>query len=102
MSEKEPAHIFIRGEGGSIFKLDLPLHEGVEARLASGAIVRVANADGDPYDGDDDLAPVPPSERPANSAVKAEWVAWAHVQGISLDDAEAMTKQDLIDRFGNS
>lgn len=93
--------IFVRGEGGSIFELSLPLSESISDGLAKGSIRRVANADGDPYDGDDDLVPSPPTEVPAKSAVKSEWVAWAVVQGVSLDDAEAATKQDLVDRFGN-
>jgi hypothetical protein len=45
----ETPHVFIRGEGGSIFKLDLPLHESIEERLAKGYLTRVANAEGDPY-----------------------------------------------------
>lgn len=101
-AEKEPAHVFVLGEGGTVFKLDLPLPEGIEARLASGALKRVANAEGDPYEGDDGLAPTPPTEVPALSALKADWIAWAVVKGAVIDDAEAMTKQDLIDKYSRA
>jgi hypothetical protein len=44
--------------------------------------------------------PAPPTERPAQAASKAEWVGWAVAQGSRPDDAEAMTKSDLIDKYG--
>lgn len=34
---------------------------------------------------------------PAQSAPKSEWVDWAVSEGFDRDEAEAMTKQDLID-----
>lgn len=37
--------LYVRGEGGSVIGMDLPLPEGIAQRYASGAIVRV-NADG--------------------------------------------------------
>lgn len=100
--EPEVESIFVRGEGGSIFKLDLPLHETIADRLAKGYIVRVQNEDGDPYvpEPEAPVVPEPPKERPALSANKPEWVAWAGVQGMPLDDAEALTKDDLIEKFG--
>jgi hypothetical protein len=39
-------------------------------------------------------------ERPARSASKAEWVAYAVAQGAEQDDAEAATKDQLIERYG--
>nr|WP_109746860.1 hypothetical protein [Salinispora mooreana] len=40
-------------------------------------------------------------EPPAPSAVKAEWVGYAvRVHDAGPDEAEAMTKTDLIDRYG--
>lgn len=92
--------IFVRGEGGTIFELDLPLHETMSDKLAKGTVRRV-NEDGSNYDGPGDEVPGPPSEVPAKSAVKADWVAWAVVQGMSQDEADASTKQDLVDRYGN-
>lgn len=98
----EVESVFIRGEGGSVFKLDLPLHEAIEDRLRKGYLTRVANADGDPYI-ESPEAPVVaslPTERPALTASKAEWVGWAVGQGLDPDKAEAATKQDLIEVYG--
>jgi len=99
---QEAPHVFIRGEGGSVFKLDLPLHEDIETRLIKGYLTRVANAEGDPYvEGETDPNIVTlPTERPALNAKKLEWVGWAVAQGMDADDAEALTKDDLIERFG--
>ncbi|MGN8024699.1 hypothetical protein [Microbacterium sp. 22242] len=94
--------IFLRGEGGSVFKLDLPLHEAIAERLEKGYLTRVANADGDPYVEGADTAkvPGPPTERPKLNAGKKAWVGWAVAQGMTPDDAEALTKTDLIEKFG--
>jgi hypothetical protein len=100
--EEETPHVFVRGEGGGVFKLDLPLHETIEDRLLKGYLTRVANAKGDAYveGSDEESVPTLPTERPALNAVKKEWVGWAVAQGMLPDDAEAFTKQDLIERFG--
>lgn len=45
---------------------------------------------------EDDEEPEPP--RPADS--KADWIAWAVSQGASEDAASAMTKADLMSKFG--
>jgi hypothetical protein len=90
--------VYIRGEGGSVFKLDLPLHEAIEDKLRKGLVHRV-NADGTAHTGDDTV-PGLPTERPALSAVKLEWVGWAVHEGMDPEDAAALKKQDLIDRFG--
>jgi hypothetical protein len=93
--------VFILGEGGGVFEMSLPLHEAIADRLAKGYLRRV-QADGSAYVESDqpDGVPVLPESRPALNAVKAEWVGWAVVQGLTPDDAEALTKQDLIERFG--
>jgi hypothetical protein len=39
-------------------------------------------------------------ERPARSASKAEWIAYAVAQGAEQDDAEAATKEQLIEQYG--
>jgi len=87
--------IYVRGEGGQIIAMDLPLPEHLEERLTSGRIRRV-HEDGKPYREDEDATPA----RPADSAVKGLWVGWAVAQGATPDAAEAMTKQDLIDTYG--
>lgn len=45
--------------------------------------------------------PDAPNEPPAVSALKAEWVDYAtRVHGTDPDEAEALTKADLIDTYG--
>lgn len=39
-------------------------------------------------------------DAPAQSAVKADWVDHAVGAGADRDEAEAMTKAELIERFG--
>ena len=92
-------HVFIRGEGGSVFKMDLPLHETIEDRLLKGYLTRV-NEDGTPYIEGQDEVPGLPTERPALNAAKPIWVGWAVANGMTPDDAEALTKVDLIEKFG--
>jgi hypothetical protein len=97
-------HIYVTGGGGHIIKMDLPLHEDIAQQLLKGYLTRV-NEDGSRWhepEGDEaPLAPVPPTK----SALKAEWVGWAvnhpdEARRMTPDDAEALTKDDLIDRFG--
>lgn len=42
-----------------------------------------------------------PENRPARSATKAEWVNWAVECGADRQDAENMTKTDLIEVYGD-
>lgn len=94
-----PETVHILGEGGTVFEMSLPLPEPIEDRLVKGYLKRV-NADGTPYQ--------ETVERtvPAPYASKKEWVSWAvHSSAstdtpLSPDDAEALTKQDLIELFG--
>lgn len=94
-----PETVHILGEGGTIIAMDLPLHEAIADRLAKGYLKRV-NADGTP------LREKVERTQPAPYASKAEWVGWAvHVsesagKPISADDAEALTKHDLIEQYG--
>lgn len=83
----------IRGEGGTVFALDLPLHEAIEQRLQKGYLTRV-NEDGTDY------TEGPERSRPAVNAAKIEWVSWAVHKGCKPDDAEALTKTDLIEKYG--
>lgn len=91
--------VHILGEGGTIFELALPLSEPIEDRLLKGYLKRV-NADGTPFREKSQRV------QPATYASKAEWVGWAvHISQssdspISPDDAEAFTKQDLIEMYG--
>ncbi|MFP8960031.1 hypothetical protein ACLIYP_05580 [Streptomyces nanhaiensis] len=49
-------------------------------------------------------APAPgggdPLERPAKSATKGDWVAYAVASGADRETAEAATKDELIERYG--
>lgn len=91
--------IHVRGEGGVVIEMALPLHEAIADRLTKGHLLRV-NPDGSDYAGDDDSVPGLPTEKPPVSALKPEWVGWAVAQGMKPDDAEAATKQDLIEKYG--
>lgn len=90
--------IHILSENGvTVFKMSLPLHEAIADRLAKGYLKRV-NADGTPFREQ--------SEQPAPYGSKTEWVGWAVAESarrgdpLSPDDAEALTKNDLIERYG--
>lgn len=94
--------IHVRGEGGTIFEMGLPLPAGVQQRLDAGALTRV-NPDGSPYaeprpgpEGQDPHAVA----RPAPTANKPEWVTYAVSQGMSVNDANGHTKNELIELFG--
>lgn len=98
--------IYVRGEGGAVFAMDLPLPEAIQERFDRGLIQRV-NEDGSPYAGAPTLvrAPAPAGgsaltggqvPRPGARAGKDDWVLWAAaVHGLSTEDAEAMTKAQL-------
>lgn len=94
--------IWVRGEGGGIHAMDLPLPESIADRLTSGQIRRV-NEDGTPYvEQQDDDVPALPAEVPAKNAPKAAWAGWAVAQGADPEQAEAMTKADLIEKYGEA
>lgn len=41
----------------------------------------------------------PSAERPANSAAKTKWVAYAKANGMAEDEAEAATRDELVALF---
>lgn len=106
--------IHVRGEGGSVIAMDLPLPENIAERYAAGALVRV-HPDGSPWTADTPAAaapaqPVEPDapasppgslDRPARSDSKADWVAYAAaVSDKSRDELDDMNKAALIAEFG--
>ncbi|WP_204359840.1 hypothetical protein [Microbacterium sp. PM5] len=99
---EEKPFIYVQGFAGLPFKLDLPLHEALADQLTKGYLRRVANLDGDPYVPEEESPEVAalPEERPALNANKKTWVGWAVKNGMTPDDAEALTKTDLIEKFG--
>lgn len=123
---------FMRGEGGSVIKMDLPFPDPIRKRVDAGLIVRV-NEDGSDWveDADAQSKPEPvadtvedPAEeaaedvsdtgevddmdeaapnvdKPNQGAPKAVWVDWAVlVSDLTVDEAKALTKAELIERFG--
>lgn len=90
-----------RSESNQLIHMDLPLPEHMADKVTRGQLMRV-NDDGSPYTGEavDASEGAPVTERPAQSAPKATWVGWAVHNGADVDDAEAMTKQDLIEKYG--
>lgn len=98
--------IYVRGEGGAVIAMDLPLPEAIQERFDRGLIQRV-NEDGTPYAVTPSPvrapAPVVGSAlteglvpRPGARAGKDDWVLWAMaVHAIPEADAQAMTKAQL-------
>jgi hypothetical protein len=98
--------IYVRGEGGGIHAMDLPLPEPIQERLTKGMLQRV-NEDGTPYieespesSEDAGKVPAPPLTEPSKTATKPEWVGWAVVKGATPEEADGMTKADLIEKYG--
>lgn len=91
-----PKTVHILGEGGGIFEMSLPLSEPIQDRLTKGYL-QLVDAAGNPIvETKERIAPPP-------YASKGEWVGWAvHASKGTLtpDDAEALTKTDLIEQFG--
>ena len=90
---------YFLGEGGTVFRLDLPVHETIAERIAKKEIHRV-NEDGTPYVGADPEAESAQATAPASNASKAAWVAYAVSQGADQATAESMTKLNLIGEYG--
>lgn len=92
---------YFRGAGGIVWELDLPLNENMQRQITRGELVRVADADGSPWE-DQPLMDLSTGElrRPGRNAPKTEWVGYAVSQGLGVDEADALTKNDLIERFG--
>lgn len=95
--------IHVRGEGGTVIKMDLPLPDHIEQRLIKGQIHRI-NEDGSPFHviagAQPGPVPGPPLTEPAKTAVKEQWVGWAVVRGADAEEAAGMTKIDLIEKYG--
>lgn len=91
---------FFKGAGGGIFELPLPLADNFEYQLVRGQLARV-NEDGSPYEAHGAMDLTAGEIRvPGKNAAKNEWVGYAVSQGMTVDDADALSKADLIERFG--
>lgn len=86
---------YFRGSGGIVFDFALPLTEQQQHQLTRGELVRV-NEDGSAY------TEAEPPKQPALSASKAEWVGYALAvdKKLNVDDADAMTRNDLAEKYG--
>jgi hypothetical protein len=111
--------IYVRGEGGSIIKMDLPLPEGIQQRFDAGLIVRVHRngalwddkPESEPHvetdeereareQAEDEARPVGPV-KPSRADSKAQWVDYAKLSSdVDHDEIESMTKAQLVERFG--
>jgi hypothetical protein len=95
--------IHVRGEGGVVWEMDLPLPDGVAQRLENGDLTHV-NEDGSPSRESEDPDGSDPDPyavaRPANSASKADWVVYAVSKGSAVNDADGMTKAELVEKYG--
>jgi hypothetical protein len=91
---------FFRGAGGGVFELSLPLSENFENQRVRGQLVQV-NADGEAVRSVAPKTRLEPGGEPPVSA-KNEWVGYAAAveSDLSVDDADAMTKNDLIEKYG--
>lgn len=98
MAERETVYVLV--DNGTVMPHDLPLPSGIADRVARGQL-RLVNADGSAIEahgvlgGEGELI-----RRPGVNAAKTEWVAYAVAQGMSVSEADGMTKADLIEKFG--
>jgi len=115
--------VHVMTESGVVLEMDWPLNEYQGKKLAKGEIWCVNPVAGERVPAPGGEAPTPvaatsslsassaetgtdatPSvmTRPKNAAVKAEWVEWAVYVGQDRALAEALSKDDLIDMFGDA
>jgi hypothetical protein len=92
----DPEIGYFRGSGGIVFDFALPLSEQQQHQLTRGELVRV-NEDGSAYTESE------PLRQPALNASKAEWVGYARAVDpeLRIDDADAMTRNDLAEKYGS-
>jgi hypothetical protein len=90
----------VRGPNGAEAVVEVP-SPGMDERTFKGRVdageLTVLDGDGDGAQGDGGQDSEPPSKR----APKEEWVAYAsRVHDIPAEEAEAMTKAELVETFG--
>ncbi|MGW6913714.1 hypothetical protein ACWGB8_07830 [Kitasatospora sp. NPDC054939] len=97
-----PETIHVRGEGGVVIAMDLPLPESIAQRLAKGQLQRVYS-DGSAYRGPaEPEVPSLPTSAPAKAAAKELWVGWAVACGADPEEADGMTKADLVEKYADA
>jgi hypothetical protein len=114
-------YVTVPGVGSVLLYRDAPVPDSVEDDLdrlvADGFLVEVEDGEvgGHPSDLPPDSEPADPvgpadpagsddvdgdGPTPPKSADKATWVAYAVTQGATEDDANALTKDQLIEQYG--
>jgi hypothetical protein len=107
-----PLTVFLR-HGGDLNEHDWPLHPDIAEQLAKGMVTQASEPgpatwfkppETVPSESEQTGREIYADDRPLvphRGAPKSEWVGYAvKVHGVRPDDADAMTKQDLIDRYG--
>lgn len=90
---------YFLGEGGVVWAHDLPLSEPIAEKVTKGYLRRV-HSDGSPWT-DEQGKPPATEPRPAVNAPKADWVGYAvRSHGVEPDEADGMTKADLVEKYG--
>lgn len=103
-----------RGSGGGLHRFALPLSPAFAAQEAKGLLVRVdeqpthAPSTGAAVAAIDEVVAVVDSlkdttvtvDPPERTDPKSKWVAYALASGLTEADAKAMTKAELINKFG--
>ncbi len=110
--DQVPLTVYLR-HGGGLHEHDWPLHPDIAEQLAKGQVTQASEpgpatwhrpAGAGPSESEQTGREIYATDKPLlphRSAPKPEWVGYAvKVGGLAVDDAEAMTKQDLIDRYG--
>jgi hypothetical protein len=106
-----PQTVFLRhAGGGEAIEHDWPLSEVLQYQLDKGMVSQVSHPGPATWYEEPavESKPVsathrftPPKELPPHrNASKAEWVGFAARNGMKADEAELLTKADLVERFG--
>jgi hypothetical protein len=92
--------LHLRGESGAVLYFDRDaLPEGVGKRIARGDLVEVT-PDGVPQaDEPEDTPPPDAPPLPKRSANRDTWISFALSQGMDREEANSLTKNELITRF---
>jgi hypothetical protein len=86
---------YFKTASGLVLDLHLPLNENMHHQLTRGELVR-CNPDGSTLTVEQGGGPVP---KPPANAAKAAWVGYAVSQGMDVNDADALTRNDLVEKF---
>lgn len=94
--------VYERGSGAHVAERVAPVPGSPEAERYAALAAdpesgwRCVKADSEPEDG----GQAPPLERPAKSAVKADWLAYAQAVDPDTGGLDELTKDQLIELYG--